>query len=661
MMPSDISMMSVYDWRLMALSVLIAVIASYTALDLAGRVTAAQGRARQAWLTGGAVTMGVSIWTMHFVAMSAFNLPISIAYHVPTALVAMLVAIAASGAALIVVSRRVMGTFQMLVGGVFLGLGIALMHYIGMAAMRLQAVARYDPILVTLSVMIAIAASLAALWLAFQLREDATAGGSWRKIGSALVMGGAIAGMHYTAMAAVTFTAAPVSEADRGQAIGISMLGAVAIAVAMFIVMSLALLTSLIDRRFAEALRKSEERFRSLYLIGQALVSNLELEPLLQNITDAARELLSARLSGLLVLGESAERYEYFKVSGWSHKPTFLPLPQDMEFFTIPFKEGTCLRVDDISKHSGSAAVSNGHPPVKAFLCVPLRFKDRTLGTLFVGKGPSDGVFTKDDEDLLVVYANEAAIALENAHLYDRQKKAVIRLRELSHDLSKAQEEWLLTEERNRIAQELHDQVAQDLFSIGLKANWCLERLEPTSEIEQAIRIIKRSAGQSTVHIRNAIYALSSQEEGAHRLINSLRSIVWEFREASGIDADLVIAGGIPRLSGHVEDALCGVAREGLANVAKHSRARVAVVSLRCTSQDVTLTIQDDGIGLPCLVMANYTGSVTHFGLNGMRRRIEALSGRFHLMNGEAAGLIVTTTVPLTGVLDEEDSSPARG
>src|SRR5262245_27864321 len=181
---------------LVLLSIIIAILSSYTALDLAGRVTAAQGRARLGWLLGGAVAMGIGIWSMHFTAMLAFNLSIPIFYHVPTVFLSLAVAIIASGIALQVASREAMNWRLLLVGGVIMGVAIAAMHYIGMAAVRLQADLQYDPIFFTLSLIIAISASIAALWLAFQFRASASATWNWWKIGSAVVMGAAISGMH---------------------------------------------------------------------------------------------------------------------------------------------------------------------------------------------------------------------------------------------------------------------------------------------------------------------------------------------------------------------------------------------------------------------------------------------------------------------------------
>ncbi len=258
-----------HNISLVILSILIAIIASYTALDLSGRVTVAQGQARKLWLAGGAIAMGVGIWSMHFVAMLAYNLPIPMAYDFKIVLASMAVAVVASAVALFVVSRQQMGALALLAGSVFMGLAIAAMHYTGMAAMQLEALPQYDPKLVALSIAIAIGASLIALRLAFHLRTETTVLGSARKIGSAIVMGNAIAGMHYTAMAAVSFKSINELVVQLSDVMDNSLLG-VGIGIATLIILALALLTSLFDRRIAietaraEALRQSEERFRSL-------------------------------------------------------------------------------------------------------------------------------------------------------------------------------------------------------------------------------------------------------------------------------------------------------------------------------------------------------------------------------------------------------------
>ena len=133
-----------YDGRLVLLSVLIAIVAAYAALDLAGRVTAARRFARIAWLTGGAFALGLGIWSMHYVGMEAFTLPIPVQYDWPMVLLSMCLAIFASAVALFIVSRRTMRVPALIGGAVVMGAGIAGMHYVGMESMRLPAMCSYS-------------------------------------------------------------------------------------------------------------------------------------------------------------------------------------------------------------------------------------------------------------------------------------------------------------------------------------------------------------------------------------------------------------------------------------------------------------------------------------------------------------------------------------
>ncbi len=262
--PSE-ALAGTYDYRLVALSVLISALASYAALDLGGRVTASRGTVRSLWLMGGAAAMGMGIWSMHYIGMLAYSLPVIVFYHWPTVLLSLLAAMFASAVALFVVSRNAMGPLRIGVGGLLMGSGIAAMHYVGMHAMRLPAMCRYSPGLVTLSVVLAIVISLVALWLTFHLRAEVNSM-SWQKLASAGLMGAAIPVMHYTGMAAASFwpTAVPL---DLAQSVKISSIGVVGIGGVAFMTLSLAILTSLVDRRFSAQsleLHHSEQRYREL-------------------------------------------------------------------------------------------------------------------------------------------------------------------------------------------------------------------------------------------------------------------------------------------------------------------------------------------------------------------------------------------------------------
>ena len=252
-----------YDYGLVTLSVVLAMFASYAALDLAGRVTCARGWARALWLSCGAAAMGLGIWSMHYVGMLAFLMPIPVFYHVPTVLLSLLAAIAASAVALFVVSRPEMNVWQGIAGGVVMGGGIAAMHYIGMAAMRCSAVVVYDRRIVALSIGLAIVTSLAALQIAFRLRNEMQA--SRRKVIGAIVLGSAIPLLHYTGMWAATFHASGIA-ADLTYAIRVSQVGAIAIGAISLFVLATAIASSIFDRFVA--LRKGDlsiARERELY------------------------------------------------------------------------------------------------------------------------------------------------------------------------------------------------------------------------------------------------------------------------------------------------------------------------------------------------------------------------------------------------------------
>src|SRR5258708_1985968 len=246
MISANAALPGFYDYGEVARSVFIAIAASYAALDLTGRVTAARGRVRLAWLGGGAIAMGMGIWAMHFKGMLAFHLPVSVAYHWPTTLAALLVAILASAVALYVASGQKMRLVEALSGSVFMGAGIAGLHYLSMAAMRLPAITRYSAILVTCSIFLAVLFSLIALLMAFGLREE-TRWSAPRRLGSAIVMGVAVSAMHYTGMAAASFI--PASPPDLSHAVNVSPVGNNGIAIVTLIVILAAMVTSCVDRR----------------------------------------------------------------------------------------------------------------------------------------------------------------------------------------------------------------------------------------------------------------------------------------------------------------------------------------------------------------------------------------------------------------------------
>jgi NO-binding membrane sensor protein with MHYT domain len=241
-----------HDPYLVTLSILVAAFASYTALDLGGHVAAARGVARRVWLVAAAVIMGSGIWSMHFVAMLAFTMPIPMSYDIGLTALSLMVAIFVTGGAFYVISRKSASPPRLLFSGIFMGLGIAAMHYTGMAAMRGHAELSHDRLYVALSLIIAIGASTAALWLAFRTTDLG------QKLVAAVVMGLAVSGMHYTAMRGAIFTAqGPLHEAQGSASLNQTTL-ALAVAGITFVILASASIVSLSEQKRAEeALRRA--------------------------------------------------------------------------------------------------------------------------------------------------------------------------------------------------------------------------------------------------------------------------------------------------------------------------------------------------------------------------------------------------------------------
>jgi PAS domain S-box-containing protein len=283
-----------HDFSLVALSILVAMVASFTALDLAARTNAAINRRGYiAWLTAAAFAMGGGIWSMHFVAMLAHSMPGMEAYYDPLlTAISFLVAVLVTGFGFAVVSRS-RGIIALLGSGLLMGLGIVAMHYTGMAAMRMPIELSYDAVWVAISVFIAIGASIAALWLAFEQASPV-----W-KAGAAIAMGLAISGMHYAGMRAASFSATTTADHAHGTAsFGQTNLALIVAATTLFILF-LAMLAAMFDRRFAElaakeamALRRSEEQFRALYRRTPLPLHALDAQGNIEEVSDAWLDLL---------------------------------------------------------------------------------------------------------------------------------------------------------------------------------------------------------------------------------------------------------------------------------------------------------------------------------------------------------------------------------
>lgn len=276
-----------YSSSLVLISLCVAILASYTALDLTGRIATAKGRAACLWMGGGALAMGIGVWSMHFIGMLAFSLPIDLGYDLALTAFSLLIAVLSSGFALWLVSQPSLPALQLGFGALIMGAGIACMHYTGMAALRMLPGIDYDPTLFGASLLIAVGASAAALWIAFRLRTHTPYIRQIRGL-AAVVMGVAIVGMHYTGMAAANFPEGSFCGALGGGLQGDSLVYLVLITT--LAVLAVALLTSVLDARL-EA--RTAELARSLTLANQEL-TQLALHDTLTDLPN--RTLLADRI-----------------------------------------------------------------------------------------------------------------------------------------------------------------------------------------------------------------------------------------------------------------------------------------------------------------------------------------------------------------------------
>ncbi|MGK9067370.1 putative bifunctional diguanylate cyclase/phosphodiesterase [Stutzerimonas chloritidismutans] len=283
-----------YNNILVFFSFVVAVLASYTALDMAGRVATAQGRAARWWLAGGAFSMGLGIWSMHFIGMLAFSLPMSLGYDPLITAGSLAISILASAMALWLVCQQALPLSRLVQGALLIGAGIAVMHYSGMAALRMQPGIIYDTGWLIASVVVAVLASGAALWLAFRLRADLQHVKAWRGA-AALVMGLAIVGMHYTGMAAASFPEGSYCGAANG--VDTNWLALLVIVVTLA-VLAITLIVSVLDARLqtrttvlANSLEKANSELMQLALHDNLtrLPNRLLLEDRLNQALNVAR------------------------------------------------------------------------------------------------------------------------------------------------------------------------------------------------------------------------------------------------------------------------------------------------------------------------------------------------------------------------------------
>jgi signal transduction histidine kinase len=366
-----------------------------------------------------------------------------------------------------------------------------------------------------------------------------------------------------------------------------------------------------------------DDIFEHVSQVVLAVASQLSVRDVLQMIVRSARSLAGARYAALGV-PDDAGSFAEFLVDGLTpaEQAAIGPLPRQHGMLGVMLREGKPLRLDDIREDPRFWGWPAAHPDLVDVLAVPIKEGDQILGFIFAACKMQPGGFTERDERLVSLFAAHAAIALTNARLFERG-------RELS-----------VLQERARLARELHDAVAQKLFSVRVKARAAsvLVGRDPDRAVRE-LQSVADLAGQAHAELRAVIDGLAPPELGAGGLTGSIRGYAALAGRTYGAQVHLE-AGALPPLDPQRETVIYRVAQEAISNALRHSGSAAIKVSLVARQHRVILEVADSGSGF------DPDAPRPGIGLASMRERAASVGGRLGVTSAPGAGTIVRLSVP---------------
>jgi PAS domain S-box-containing protein len=592
MSSSSLVMAGSYDYRIVLLSILISILAAYAARDLSERISDAAGRVWLAWLVFGAWTDGIGTWSMHYTAMMAFKLPVPVQYDWPTVLVSLLVSILGSGAALFIVGRRRVGWTAVAAGGVFLGcVGISGLHYTAMAAMRLQAMHHYSPVLVILSVALAVVISLAALWQTFLVREDVVHR-RLRRHGAALLRGSANPVMHYTAMAAVTFTYSALVP-DLSHAVPISPLAMVGISIVPVMLLVVTLLTSLIDR-----LQKQKALLDELF----------EQAPQAVVLMDGSSRTVRVNREFVRIFGYTPE-----DAVGRPLSELIVPEAFQSEFqlFCDLLSQGKRVDSESIRRRKDES------PLHVSIVQVPVSLPGRQIAA----------------------YAMYQDIT-ERKQAEEELQQSFAKLRALAARLQSTREE-----ERIRVAREIHDELGQALTAIKIDVASLVRDMPADQRQQKKAESVLRLVDDTIQSVRRIATEL---RPGILDDLGLVAAIEWaseDYQSRTGISCRVDVPENDLIIDPERATAIFRIFQETLTNIARHANATQADIRLSKENSDVVLEVRDNGRGID----QEQLSIGRSFGILGMRERALLLGGELTISGEAGKGTVVRVRIPDAG------------
>ncbi|MBN1314753.1 MAG: GAF domain-containing sensor histidine kinase [Anaerolineales bacterium] len=381
---------------------------------------------------------------------------------------------------------------------------------------------------------------------------------------------------------------------------------------------------------YADAARLADEA-QAVLTVQQTIVSRLDPDAILQKTAEEVQRLTASRRA--LVF---RRRGDCFRLASAAGEPArWLPLgwqtPIAGSLLGKVLETGKPIFFDSLEGQTHAGAAGLLSLASKSLLIFPIRSDDQSLGVI-VAADKQMGMFGPNDERVVAMLASTAVIGLENARVH-LQAQRLARM-----------------EERQRIAQSLHDTVAQMLFSIVLAIKRALKEPLESESARQNLEIARRLSARGSEELRSAIFALSKPElRGGHSLIDLLREQVKEFQSESGVSARFVAPVVVDELPHPVGEAIYRIVRESLTNVQKHAQATHVEVRLRSTEDSIEVVIQDDGNGLDKTKSNRAMGQNLQFGVDTMRQLAAQVKGEFTIANNEEGGVTVEARLPING------------
>lgn len=397
--------------------------------------------------------------------------------------------------------------------------------------------------------------------------------------------------------------------------------------------------------RLQTSLAQRNQELLALHDASLAIVGEHNLETVLQLVVDRARDLVGARY-GALSLVRDEGGIEAFLTSGMGEDERALlgDPPEGHGILGVVLNDGATLRLDDLTRDPRSVGFPPHHPPMHSLLAVPVISQGNVLGNLYLTEKVGARSFDQHDEESMQRFATLAALAIENARLH-RQVQALA-----------------VTEERERIARELHDSLAQVLGYVNTKAQ-ATEVLLATGQNDKAILQLRQMADAARAayaDVREGILGLRVSPEGQRTFIETLRGYLEQWQGQSGVTVALTTAPAnvAPRLTPNAEVQLLRIIQEALTNVRKHAGATSAEVRLQVADDWVEARIIDDGAGFEPASLA--PRDAPRFGLSTMRERAESVGGSLEIVTRPGEGTQVIARVPLDALPSRKEALHAR-